>query len=150
METQLFRGKAINRDPNREYRTNYKNGDWVFGLLSKFDDYGAEMTNEDGVSRIDVDPETVGRVTKINEILFGEGDIIEVSASRDGEYKAHGIIRFGEFEDYNGNVFTGFYIEWQGENYKYHRKSIKWWLKERDLKIVGNIYDMPDFLEENK
>lgn len=46
MREHLYRGKAINRDPNRTYRTEYKNGDWVFGLLSKLDKYGAEMTNE--------------------------------------------------------------------------------------------------------
>ena len=32
MRDILFRAKAINRDPDREYRTNYKNGDWVYGI----------------------------------------------------------------------------------------------------------------------
>lgn len=68
MREHLYRGKAINRDPNRTYRTEYKNGDWVFGLLSKLDKYGAEMTNEDGVTRIDVDPKPSANllVLKIN------------------------------------------------------------------------------------
>lgn len=35
MREILFRAKAINRDTDREYRTNYKNGDWVYGLITK-------------------------------------------------------------------------------------------------------------------
>ena len=30
----LFRGKAINRDEGY-HRTEYKNGDWVYGLLTQ-------------------------------------------------------------------------------------------------------------------
>ena len=35
MREILFRAKAINRVPGREYRTKYKNGDFVYGLLEK-------------------------------------------------------------------------------------------------------------------
>lgn len=35
MREILFRAKAINRDPFSEYRTNYKNGDWVYGLITR-------------------------------------------------------------------------------------------------------------------
>ena len=35
MREILFRAKAINQIKGKEYRTNYKNGDWVYGLLSK-------------------------------------------------------------------------------------------------------------------
>lgn len=34
MKEILFRAKAINRDQDREYRTNYKNGDWVYGFVA--------------------------------------------------------------------------------------------------------------------
>lgn len=34
MRDILFRGKAINRDSGY-HRTNYKNGDWVYGLVTK-------------------------------------------------------------------------------------------------------------------
>lgn len=143
----FYRAKAINRNENFNYRTDYKNGDWVYGLISKLNAYSAEMTNEIGVSGIDVDRDTICIGTQINNANFYVGDIVEVSASLDGKYKAHGIVRFGEFEDNNENIFTGFYIEWQEEYAKYNRLSIKWWLKNRDLKIVGNIYDNPELLE---
>lgn len=34
MREILFRGKAINRDKGY-HRTEYKNGDWVYGLLTR-------------------------------------------------------------------------------------------------------------------
>ena len=95
MREHLYRGKAINRDPNRTYRTEYKNGDWVFGLLSKLDKYGAEMTNEDGVTRIDVDPETICEFTgfkdKFGKKIF-EDDIVKVVTPRQ---HAVGIVKVG-------------------------------------------------------
>lgn len=41
-------------------------------------------------------------------------------------------------------------IEWCGKYYQEWRKSIKWWLTERDLKIVGNIYDNPELLTQGQ
>ena len=83
MRNILFRGKAINRDPDREYRTSYKNGDWVYGLVSKLHDeqydFPAEMTNEIGVSGIDVDYRTIGEwtgMTDKNGVKIFEGDIV--------------------------------------------------------------------------
>ena len=64
MREILFRAKAINR--NKGYhRTKYKNGDWVYGLLTKlydeqFENLPAEMTNEYGVSGIEIDYKTIG------------------------------------------------------------------------------------------
>jgi hypothetical protein len=71
MREILFRGKAINRDPKGEYRTNYKNGDWVYGLITRpcierFD-LSAEMRNEDGVDGIEVDYNTVGQYTGLTD-----------------------------------------------------------------------------------
>lgn len=43
MREILFRAKAINHDPDKEYRTNYKNGDWVYGFVTKL--YNAEYNS---------------------------------------------------------------------------------------------------------
>ncbi len=65
MREILFRGQAANRIEGRAYRTNYKNGDWVFGLLTDAENYAgfSEMTNTIGVSGIEVDKNTVGQFT---------------------------------------------------------------------------------------
>lgn len=70
MREILFRAKAINRDPDAQYRTDYKNGDWVYGLISSdreyHDTHFTEMTNTDGVSGIDVDYKTICEYTGLH------------------------------------------------------------------------------------
>lgn len=67
MREILFRGKAANRKSGCSYRTKYKNGDWVFGMLTEPHNYAgfAEMTNTNGVSGIEVDRTTVGQFTGV-------------------------------------------------------------------------------------
>lgn len=84
MREILFRAKAINRDTDREYRTNYKNGDWVYGLITKpyneEYDFPAEMRNTDGVTGIEVDYKTIGQYTDLidsNGRRIFEGDVIQ-------------------------------------------------------------------------
>lgn len=152
MKEILYRAKAINRDPNMNYRTNYQNGDWVYGLVNsdhKYQDtHFTEMTNTDGISGIDVDHDTIGIGTLICGVRYFDGDIVEAEVSLDRKDKAHGIIRFGEFEGLNENFYTGFYIEWIGSLFSMYRKSIKWWHEDGRLKIIGNIYDNPELLEK--
>ena len=70
----LFRAKAINRESIDGRclgrRTNYKNGDWVYGLITKSHnsvyDFPAEMANTDGISGIEVDYRTIQKDPKYN------------------------------------------------------------------------------------
>ena len=71
MREILFRGKAINRDEGY-HRTKYKNGDWVYGLITRlyderFENLPAEMTNTSGISGIEIDYKTIGQYTGLTD-----------------------------------------------------------------------------------
>lgn len=140
MREILFRAKAINRNPNCEYRTNYQNGDWVYGLVSKlFNSYfelPAEMTNESGVSGIEVDGETITQYTGLtdkNGVKIFEGDIVWFD---------------GGWEEYGGNtfevVFTNgcFYLGRNPDTVCFLLKAYIEWAE-----VIGNIYDNPELLK---
>lgn len=144
MREILFRGKAINRD-NRPYRTNYKNGDWVYGLLeSHKNDYAsATMINEDGVSNIDIDEETLGQYTGLkdkNGTKIFEGDIVAYTFD-DGTTKIDGVVKYGGFNCSCCSGVYGWYID-AGDirelaNGDYTR-----------LVVIGNIHDNPELVEK--
>ena len=143
MREILFRGKAINREIGY-FRTSYKNGDWVYGLVSKlyderFENLPAEMTNTYGVSGIDVDYKTIGQYTgltdKNGEMIF-EGDILIYSViimhTVVHEQNVKITFKKGSFcmEEMNGVSHPLFH---NTENTR--------------LEIIGNIHDNPELLK---
>ncbi len=135
MREILFRAKAINRNPNMQYRTDYKNGDWVYGLVSSdckyHDTHFTEMTNTDDISGIDVDRETVCEYTGLtdkNGAKIFEGDIVEVDGYREAVHFKNGCF-----------YPMGAYIARTGYEYD-----------PDEYEVVGNIYDTPELLEIKK
>lgn len=141
MKEILFRAKAINREPDRECRTDYKNGDWVYGFVTtmyddRFPNLPAEMKNTDGVSGIDVDYKTIGEYTGLtdkNGTMIFEGDIIK-------KRTWHGIknlpvtFSFGCFHcGFGGGSSTA---------------THPYTLDDKQIEVVGNIYDNPDLIKE--
>lgn len=137
MREILFRGKAINRDKGYR-RTEYKYGDWVYGLLTRpydemFENLPAEMTDTSGISGIEVDHESMGQYTGLldkNGKKIFEGDIVRDADTSDvGEVyfdtdTARFVIEFQkmivDFSDYN----------------------------DGDVEVIGNIYDNPELIKE--
>ena len=129
----LFRAKAINRDKGY-HKTKYKNGDWVYGLVTRlyderFENLPAEMTNINGVSGIEVDYKTIGQFTGLidnngNDIF--EGDIVDYISS-----------------DVIGNPQTGTIIVEAMSDYD----TMIYLNHSNEVKIIGNIHDNPELLK---
>ena len=141
----IVRGKAINRDPDGNYRTDHKNGDWVYGIISDYWTHDerehVELTNKDGISGIEVDPKTIGWYTyredsEENEIF--EGDIVVCpNGDRDEDSSRVGVITF-----VNGHLVPCI-----------HEPGVGWYYLLVDCyieKVIGNIWDNPDMVEEFK
>ena len=137
MRDILFRAKAINRVEGGEYRTKYKNGDWVYGLIERlyddrFENLPVQMINTNGVSGIDVDYRTIGQYTGFtdkNGVKIFEGDICYFYG---GEY-------YSGFWEYN---YTG-KIEIDANSLDYLENA-------EFIEVIGNVYDNPELLEERK
>lgn len=141
MREILFRAKAINRDRGY-YRTSYKNGDWVYGLVTKlyderFESLPAEMTDIDGISHIEVNYKTIGQFTgqldKNGEKIF-EGDIVLGLFLFDMLINA--VVKFRD---------GAFGLEWhRGEIIEFNAFTS---ICNITYEIAGNIYDNPELLE---
>lgn len=156
MREILFRGKAINRDGG-SHRTNYKNGDWVYGLVTnyyddRFPNVPLEMTNESRVSGIDVDHETVGQWTGLvdkNGTKIFEGDILQGDLYpywSDGDYNYYAEVVWFD----NGCCGFGLCTH---KNPKSAVRGISdgncEWFEDFDSdnwSVIGNIYDNPELL----
>lgn len=137
MREILFRGKAINRVEGREYRSDYKNGDWVYGLVTRlyYERYQlpAEMTNTKWIEGIEVDYKTIGQFTGLtdkNGMKIFEGDILEFDAYGK-HFKGHVEIMSGNASVVCKNAcpFLDDAIEKYG------------------AQIIGNIHDNPELIE---
>ena len=136
MREILFKAKAINRD-NGYHRTNYKNGDWVYGLITRlfddrFENLPAEMMDENGVSGIEIDHNTICQYTGLtdkNGNKIWENDIIRCGrntvVSWDEHFASWCLTR-------KGWLFKHFFGESQNPE---------------DCEVIGNIFDNPELLE---
>lgn len=143
MREILFRAKAINREKGF-HRTNYKNGDWVFGLITRLYDeefkfLPSEMTDINGISGIEVDYRTVGQYTGLTD---KNGDaIFECDIVVDHESDLYGEVIFATAQDGFDGI-SGFMVNDIHDGLKNYNGF--WHLVE----VIGNIYDNPELLKE--
>ena len=138
MREILFRGKRLD------------NGEWVEGYVYRFHPicrirHWLSLLGKYGDA--DVDPATVGQYTGLtdkNGKRIFEGDIFQYGFD---EVAAVAVVKFGEFPF--GSQFdmnqVGFYAEWNPRA-MYYRTDLGFWVKQRDIEIIGNIHDNPELL----
>lgn len=162
----LFKAKAINRDGWYPRRTSYKNGDWVFGLITRpFDDrfpsLPAEMKNTDGVGGIEIDYKTISQCTNLTDDFMSpifENDIVDFMGMTGVVVFEHGTfcIAFDRQIDYtfiDRVCVDNFDYEWGGtrcdyiiplfdiyDNFNCHDNSLDF------VKIIGNKFDNQDVI----
>lgn len=158
----LFRGKRKSQDKDFD-------GEWVYGDLFHNlvydgrenevrigDVYFDKDTNDEihGTGCVLVYFDTLGEYTGLtdkNGNKIFEGDIVQAPSNLAGTEFYIGAIEFGNFDDYNGNIYTGFFIRWHNvPQYSTLRQSIVWWRDEKDrfLEVIGNIYDNSELLTD--
>lgn len=55
------------------------------------------------------------------------------------------VARFGEYDNNTGHKHVGFYTAWRKYKYMF-RSDIGFWVKERELEVIGNIFDNPELM----
>lgn len=166
MREILFRGKAINRDKGY-HLTEYKNGEWVYGLVTKlydeqFKSLPAEMTNTNGIRGIEIDYKTIGQYTGLkdkNGNKIFEGDIFKFEDEVWQSYYTPCGTEWDSWKAENCGVvgFNEELSQYDFVRYKFSQNSVEADLHENhdmtfadfitDLEIIGNIYDNPELLE---
>ena len=133
MREILFRAKAINRDKGY-HRSNYKNGDWVYGLITRlyderFENLPTEMTDLNGVSGIEIDHNTICQYTGLtdkNGNKIWENDFV----------KCQDV--FGKI---NWNETHASFVILADENGNMRYYYIDECLAKDDIEVIGNIFD---------
>lgn len=123
----LFRAKHIHAIPGNEHL----NGIWVHGYLSD-ENYIYDKSLE---GEFLIDENTICQYTELTNELgeeFWENDIVQC-----GHY--YGVIKYEE---------GGFIIKWNTKGSELLRHDLAYWAYLRNVRVVGNIFDNPELLEE--
>lgn len=127
-----------------------ENGEWIVGYFQPpvpNANHGVSLsrfTQRGYLEDIDVDEKTVGSYTGFcdaggNRIF--EGDILKISYSG-GQIFC--IVKFGHYGKYNQGWHVKFFSNTS------LRPELFFWLRKRNVTIVGNKYDNPEFMEEKE
>ena len=94
-----------------------------------------------------LDRSTIGQFTgqrdKNKKPIF-EGDVFRYGFD---EVAAVAVVKFGEFgfgSQFDMNQ-VGFYVEWNPRA-MYYRTDLGFWVKQREIEIIGNAHDNPELL----
>jgi len=148
MREILFKAKRID------------NGEWVEGYLVRFcDRYGGlgfEIIAEAGIYydgspnyiSHEVDENTICQYTGLtdkNGQKIWENDVVKYDSEDD--LKLCAVVKYGEYDNCgNMDCYLGFYMDWSDTRF-WLRKDIGFWTKNREVEVIGNIFDNPELLK---
>lgn len=117
-------------------------GEWVtakgFNIITQ-QDVHIQIDSKDGVIM-----QCTGLKDKNGKLIY-EGDIVR---NITGTYTFTGVIKFGKYTVSN-SINQGFYVEWSKKYEDLFRNDLLYWLeKVEGLRIIGNIYENGDLLNE--
>lgn len=112
-------------------------------------------TSESGLEREffshEIDPETLCQYTTLtdkNDAMIWENDIVcysEYDRHTGKTTKYYGIVKYGRRAE-NFKLELGFNLEWL--NINYFRCDICYWTENREIEVIGNIFDNPEMREK--
>lgn len=128
------------------------NEEWVEGLLwkKKYNHNKIFIScfpdKDDNEEVFVVDPDTICQYTGLtdkNGRKIWENDIVRYNEE---DWFPYAVVKYGEYKN-NGNMdcYLGFYMDWQNDIY--FRVDIGYWVKNRDIEVIGNIFDNPELLK---
>jgi len=138
-----------------KFRGKDCSGKWRYGayIPTEFTQW-QEPSIFDGHHRAEVDGETLGQYTGCKDVYgeeIYEGDILEDMSENTVTYKRlRMIVRFGEFNALESGLQNlGFYVEIPKDKHTYiWSRSLKFWLEGDGVRVIGNVFDNPELLEE--
>lgn len=143
MREILFKAKRIDNGKWVEgYYCKWLKGERIVTYSEKETDCIITWMSNGGMSRYEVDPETICRFTGLydkNGKKIWENDIV----NHNGEYAPVKFGRYCSCFDY-GNYNFGFYVDFPEETF--YRKELGYWY--RKVETAGNVFDDPKLLQE--
>ena len=148
MREILFKAKRIDNGKWVEgYYCKWLKGERIITYSEKETDCIITWMSNGGMSRYEVDPETICQFTGLHDKhgnKIWENDIVEYHF--DNTKKAP--IRYGTYQscfDTKETAHCGFYVDWSEKTY--FRKDLGYWINMIEANVVGNIFDNPELLK---
>ena len=127
------------------------NGEWITGYYALMHGYHYIMPKDDYSIWYEVNQDTICQYTGLtdkNGNKIWENDICNalLAPTRKGfkDEKEKCVVKYGIREE-NFKIELGFWLEWMKTDY--WRTDIGFWTENRELEVIGNIFDNPELLK---